>query len=202
MGNLRSVEKALIKAGAKAFVSDNPQVLSRADLLVVPGVGAFDAALNVLKSKKLGIFIQDWVGADRPYLGICLGLQLLFDSSEEAPGVRGLGLLKGKVVKFRFSDRRMKIPHMGWNEVHPVGPAAQTRKDLLSSPVPFYFVHSYAPRPSDTSVVWATTPYGTNFCSAVAQGNLLATQFHPEKSGPTGLRFLRALLNRVSKIQR
>lgn len=202
MGNLRSVEKALTKAGAKAFVSDKPHALSRADLLVVPGVGAFDAALTVLKDKQLDIFIRDWVWADRPYLGICLGLQLLFESSEEAPGVRGLGVLKGKVVKFRFSDRRLKVPHMGWNEVHPVGPAARTRKNLLSSPAPFYFVHSYAPYPTDRAVVWTTTPYGKDFCSAVARGNLLATQFHPEKSGPTGLGFLKAVLNHVSKNKR
>lgn len=202
MGNLRSVEKALVKAGARAFVSDDPAVLATADLLVVPGVGAFDAAMKVLRQKKLVAFIRDWVRTGRPYLGICLGLQLLFESSEEAPGVRGLGLLKGRVVKFRFADRRMKVPHMGWNEVRPVGPAARDRKALLPASAFFYFVHSYAPRPADKSVVWATTPYGTDFCSAVAQGALLATQFHPEKSGPTGLRFLKALLNSLSKKQR
>lgn len=202
MGNLRSVEKALVAAGAKVFVSDDPQVLAGADLLVVPGVGAFDAAMKVLRQKKLDAFIVEWIRAGRPYFGICLGLQLLFDSSEESPGVRGLGVLKGHVVKFRFSDRRLKVPHMGWNEVLPSGPAARERKDLLPRSSTFYFVHSYAPRPSDKSVVWATTPYGSPFCSAVAQGNLCATQFHPEKSGPTGLRFLKELLNRVSKNKR
>ena len=202
MGNLRSVEKAFVQAGANAFVSDNPKRLSRADMLVVPGVGAFDAAMKTLKSKKLDVFIRDWVGAGKPYFGICLGLQLLFESSEEAPGVRGLAVLKGEVVKFRPSDKRLKVPHMGWNEVHPAHSARRGEKNFLPSSEFFYFVHSYAPRPADRSVVWATTPYGAEFCSAVAKGNLLATQFHPEKSGPAGLRFLKALLNHVSKIQR
>lgn len=202
MGNLRSVEKALVTAGADAFVSDDPKRLSGADLLVVPGVGAFDAAMKVLRKKKLDTFIRKWIGAGRPYFGICLGLQILFDSSEEAPGVRGLGVLEGPVVKFRLSDRRLKVPHMGWNEVHPSGPAARGQSTLLPKSAFFYFVHSFAPRPADKSVVWATTPYGVAFCSAVAQGNLWATQFHPEKSGPTGLRFLKELLNRVSKMKR
>lgn len=202
MGNLRSVEKALVKAGAETFVSDDIKVLSNATLLVVPGVGAFDAAMKVLRQKKLDVFIREWIKAGRPYFGICLGLQLLFESSEEAPGVRGLGALKGKVVKFRLSDRRLKIPHMGWNAVHPRKTGSPEWKSLLPASSFFYFVHSYFPRPKETSVVWATTPYGNEFCSAVAQGNLLATQFHPEKSGPTGLRFLKELLRRVSKKKR
>ncbi len=202
MGNLRSVEKALVSAGAETVVSDEKRILSTVDLLVVPGVGAFDAAMKVLRQKKLDGFIREWIAADRPYLGICLGLQLLFESSEEAPGGRGLGVLKGKVVKFRFSDRRLKIPHMGWNEVHPRKTGSSPWKSLLPTSSYFYFVHSYFPRPAETSVVWATTPYGKDFCSAVAQGNLVATQFHPEKSGPTGLRFLKELLKRVSKNKR
>ncbi len=202
MGNLRSVEKALVSAGAETFVSDDIRVLSNADLLVVPGVGAFDAAMNVLRQKKLDVFLRDWIKAGRPYFGICLGLQLLFESSEEAPGVRGLGVLKGRVVKFRLSDRRLKIPHMGWNEVRPRGACSSEGKGLLPASAYFYFVHSYFPRPTKKSVVWATTPYGNEFCSAVAHGTLMATQFHPEKSGPTGLRFLKELLRRVSKKKR
>jgi glutamine amidotransferase len=196
MGNLRSVEKALERAGARAFVSDNAKKLASSDLLVVPGVGAFDAAMGVLRKKGLDRFILDWVRTDRPYFGICLGLQLLFESSAEAPGVRGLGVLAGKVVK--FPSRTLKVPHMGWNEVRPVSPAPAGWDGLLAPSDYYYFVHSFYPRPTDSNAVAAVTPYGGEFCSAVARGRLAATQFHPEKSGPTGLRFLTRLLARVS----
>lgn len=196
MGNLRSVEKALERAGARAFVSDNAKKLASSDLLVVPGVGAFDAAMGVLRKKGLDRFILDWVRADRPYFGICLGLQLLFESSAEAPGVRGLGVLPGKVVK--FPSRTLKVPHMGWNEVRPVSPAPAGWDGLLTPSDYYYFVHSFYPRPTDSNAVAAVTSYGGEFCSAVARGRLAATQFHPEKSGPTGLRFLTRLLARVS----
>lgn len=202
MGNLRSVEKAFERAGARAFVSDRPSALKSSDLLVVPGVGAFDAAMGVLRKKGLDRFIIDWVQADRPYFGICLGLQLLFESSAEAPGVRGLGVLAGKVVKFPFRRQGLKVPHMGWNQVRPVSPGPAGWNGLLSSSDHYYFVHSYYPCPKDAEVVWTVTPYGGPFCSAVARGRLAATQFHPEKSGPTGLRFLKELLNRVSKKKR
>jgi glutamine amidotransferase len=201
MGNLRSVEKALARAGAKAFVSDDASILDRADLLVVPGVGAFDSAIKVLRKKKLDGFIKNWIRSDRPYFGICLGLQLLFEKSEEAPGVPGLGVLEGKVVKFRFKDPRLKVPHMGWNEVHPEGDPTGLRKGVLPRSGHFYFVHSFYPRPESKAIIWATTPYGGDFCSAVGRGNLAATQFHPEKSGPTGLRFLKNLLNRISSMR-
>lgn len=198
MGNLRSVEKALAQAGAKAFVSADAKVLERADLLVVPGVGAFESAMGVLRKKKLHGFVKEWIQSDRPYFGICLGLQILFEKSEEAPGVRGLGVLPGKVVKFRLKSSHLKVPHMGWNEVHPKGSATGLGKGVLPDSAHFYFVHSFYPRPADRSLVWATTPYGGEFCSAVARGNLAATQFHPEKSGPRGLRFLKNLLSRIS----
>ncbi|MBK8870311.1 MAG: imidazole glycerol phosphate synthase subunit HisH [Elusimicrobia bacterium] len=202
MGNLRSVEKAFERAGARAFVSDRPKALESSDLLVVPGVGAFDAAMEVLRKKGLDRFILDWVRADRPYFGICLGLQLLFESSAEAPGVRGLGVLAGKVVKFPFRRQGLKVPHMGWNEVRPVSPGPAGWNGLLTPSDQYYFVHSYFPRPKDSEVVWTVTPYGGPFCSAVARGRLAATQFHPEKSGPTGLRFLTRLLARVSNPSR
>lgn len=202
MGNLRSVEKAFERAGARAFVSDRPKTLESSDLLVVPGVGAFDAAMDVLRKKGLDRFIREWVRADRPYFGICLGLQILFESSAEAPGARGLGILAGKVVKFPSRTPRLKVPHMGWNEVRPVSPCPAGWEKMLDASDHFYFVHSFYPRPSDAGVVWAVTPYGGPFCSAVARGRLAATQFHPEKSGPTGLRFLTRLLARVSKPSR
>jgi imidazole glycerol phosphate synthase glutamine amidotransferase subunit len=199
MGNLRSVEKALEKAGAETFVSQERNNLEQADLLVVPGVGAFDAALKVLRAAKLDGFIKEWIAAEKPYLGICLGLQLLFESSGESPGARGLGVLPGTVVRFRPGDRRLKVPHMGWNEVRPAGAAGPFGKGVLPAPEYFYFVHSFYPRPEDPALVWAETTYGEKFCSAVARKNLAATQFHPEKSGETGLRFLKALLSRFTK---
>jgi imidazole glycerol phosphate synthase glutamine amidotransferase subunit len=160
----------------------------------VPGVGAFDAAMKNLRRKGLVSFLQTWVTEDRPYFGICLGLQLLFESSEESPGARGLGVLPGRVRKFRPSSSALKVPHMGWNTVTSrrghQGPSTQ------ALPGSFYFVHSFYADPSDRSLVWTTTPYGRSFCSGVARGNLLATQFHPEKSGERGLGLLKDVLRR------
>jgi imidazole glycerol-phosphate synthase subunit HisH len=184
MGNLRSVAKALEAAGARVRVSDSRRALSGADLLVVPGVGAFRGAMQALGRKNLDDFIGAWVAADKPYLGICLGLQLLFERSEEAPGARGLGILEGSVRKFRPGPS-LKVPHMGWNRVLWRRGGAEADH--------FYFVHSYYPEPKDASVVMAETPYGRTFCSAVGQGRLVATQFHPEKSGDNGLRLLRGI---------
>ncbi|MBI4397422.1 MAG: imidazole glycerol phosphate synthase subunit HisH [Elusimicrobia bacterium] len=198
MGNLRSVAKSFEEAGARVVVSDSVPDLSRSELLVVPGVGAFDAAMDVLRTKGLDRFIRRWVEADKPYFGICLGLQLLFDGSEEAPGTKGLGLLRGRVKKFRFgrSLSRLKVPHMGWNEASP-----QRRAEAMTAALPkpdfFYFVHSFYPEPVERSVVWTETAYGRRFCSAVARGRLAATQFHPEKSGEKGLLFLKRLLKSV-----
>jgi len=194
MGNLRSVAKALETSGAQVFVSNKIRLLEKADLLVVPGVGAFDAAMSVLRSAKLDGFIRDWVKAERPFLGICLGLQLLFESSEESPGTKGLGLLAGRVVRFRPKDRALKVPHMGWNAVRPVGAVGKELKSVLSGPEKFYFVHSFYPRPDDAGLVWTKTPYEKLFCSSVARGKLVATQFHPEKSGPAGLKLLKSLV--------
>lgn len=185
MGNLRSVAKAWEAAGASVCVADNPQSLKKVSLLTVPGVGAFDAAVQELRRKKLDGFIREWVQADRPFLGICLGLQLLFDSSQEAPGTPGLGLLPGVVVRFRPKDAALKVPHMGWNQVSFNSP----RKGAY-----YYFVHSYYPRPRENSDVWCRTEYGAPFCSGVRRGRLTAVQFHPEKSGVTGLQFLKERL--------
>lgn len=201
MGNLRSVQKAFERAGALAFVSEKAKALASSDLLVVPGVGAFDSAMGVLRKKGLDRFIIDWVRADRPYFGICLGLQLLFESSAEAPGVRGLSVLAGKVVKFP-RRKPFKVPHMGWNEVHAVSPAPAGWMGVLEPSDHYYFVHSYYPRPTSLGVVGARTPYIGDFCSAVFRGRLAATQFHPEKSGPTGLRFLSRLMARFSNPSR
>lgn len=193
MGNLHSVAKALQSQGARVTVSSAASELKGADLLVMPGVGAFGAAMQTLSQKNLDGFVREWINDDRPYLGICLGLQLLFESSEESPGVAGLGVLPGKVVKFRGS---MHIPHMGWNTVKATSAVAPYFKGLRADDR-FYFVHSYFPAPGKKSDVATTTTYGKPFCSAVARGNLFATQYHPEKSGEVGLRLLKNILSNV-----
>ncbi len=190
MGNLRSVAKSLEAVGARVAVSDDRRVLERCGLLVLPGQGKFDTAMSVLRSRGLVDFVRSWVREGRPYLGICLGLQLLFEGSEESPGRKGLCLLPGRVRRFRPSASRLKVPHMGWNQAVPVGGASR----LLSAPDHFYFVHSYFADPEEKSAVCLETDYGRRFCSAVAWGRLVATQFHPEKSGRSGLRLLKNVL--------
>jgi imidazole glycerol phosphate synthase glutamine amidotransferase subunit len=204
MGNLRSVAKAFEAAGARVRVTDRASVLRRSDILVVPGVGAFDAAMRALRRRRLDSFIRHWVRAGRPYIGICLGMQVLFERSEEAPGTRGLGIFKGVVRKFRPSPR-LKVPHMGWNNVKycrlPIADCRLNGKKCKSKMFfvdrqsdQFYFVHSYYAEPKDRSMVWTVTEHGKAFCSAVARGRLRATQFHPEKSGRIGGQLLKQML--------
>jgi glutamine amidotransferase len=211
MGNLRSVEKALGRVGAEARVSGRPEDVAGAERLVVPGVGAFGDAMAALRDRGLVEPIGDFIARGRPFLGICLGLQLLFDESEEvaeapaeqaagrAAGLpKGLGLLRGRVI--RFGDavlrRGLKIPHMGWNAVRAAGPSPLFA-GLPGEGVYFYFAHSYYAAPADRSVVAAETDYGGWFTSAVAAGNVLATQFHPEKSQAAGLRVLENFVSRT-----
>ncbi|MFA5974972.1 MAG: imidazole glycerol phosphate synthase subunit HisH [Elusimicrobiota bacterium] len=198
MGNLRSVQKALERAGANALVTDTAQVIRGAAGVVLPGVGAFGEAVKRLKAGRLWAPLQDTLAQNKPFLGICLGLQLLFECSEENPGLRGLGFFKGSVIRFREkSMRSLKVPHMGWNTFRR-GPA---KTDVwlkgLGLNDYFYFVHSYFPQPNDRQVIAATTLYGQTFCSAAAQGNCFASQFHPEKSGDQGLRLLRNFVHQV-----
>lgn len=195
MGNLRSVAKALEAAGGRVTVSDNRAALEKSDLLVVPGQGAFGAAMDVFKKRGLIPFLKEWLAADRPFFGVCLGMQILFEGSEEAPGVKGLGVLRGRVRRFRPASRRMKVPHMGWNQAAK-GPSTGALSGVLPPKGDFYFVHSYYADPKDRSVVWAETDYGGKFCSAVAAGRMAATQFHPEKSGGAGLSLLKKLLQK------
>ncbi len=185
MGNLRSVQKAIEKVGGKAIITSDPEVVNKADKVVLPGVGAFSDAIENLKSNNLIEVIKETIDTGKPFLGICLGLHLLFTESEEDGLHQGLDIIKGRVV--RFSDE-VKVPHMGWNQI-------KIEKDsLIYKDVPdnsyFYFVHSYYPVPEDKSVIATITDYGIEFVSSVLKDNIFAAQFHPEKSSDLGLKIL------------
>jgi glutamine amidotransferase len=187
------VAKALEACGAEVALVREESGFEGADALVVPGVGAFGDCAAQLDRSGLRAPIVRWIGEGRPYLGICLGYQLLFESSEESPGAKGLGVLPGRVVRFPASAG--KIPHMGWNTVEgAVGPLFES---LQASPC-FYYVHSYYPVPSEEADVSAWCTYGVRFAAAVSRGTLHATQFHPEKSQAAGLRLLRDFLASVA----
>ena len=194
MGNLRSVQKAFEKLGVAADVITDPRQVAQADKLVLPGVGAFRDAINELKRKDFVTSLRDFAAADKPFLGICLGLQLLFDVSYEDGEWDGLGIVPGKVVKFA-DEPGLKIPHMGWNSLEIM------RKTPLLSGVAngayVYFVHSYYVVPNDDAVTVARTEHGTRFTSVISRGNLTATQFHPEKSQSVGLGILRNFIDYV-----
>jgi glutamine amidotransferase len=188
MGNLRSVQKAFEKIGAEAVIVTRPADVERAQKLVLPGVGAFRDAIHELRRTQLDRPVREHIAADRPFLGICLGLQLLFDVSYEDGQWEGLGILGGKVV--RFADQPdLKIPHMGWNTLEFAKPSRLF--DGVPPGSSYYFVHSYYVVPDEESVIAARTEHGTRFVSAVARNNLFATQFHPEKSQSLGLRLLK-----------
>ena len=189
MGNLLSVDKAFQKLGYQTVVTRDPEVLQRAEKVVFPGVGAFGQCVLNLEKFNLRLCIQDVIKRKVPFLGICLGLQLLFDSSEESPEVQGLGIFKGKVVRFCGNH---KVPHMGWNSIS----FAQEKhcpifKELKSGDY-MYFTHSYYVCPEDPDLSIAFTRYGENFVSAIWKGNVFATQFHPEKSQAVGLKVLKS----------
>ncbi len=188
MGNLRSVQKALEKVGHQATITSDAADLARADKIVLPGVGAFADAMAELKRRELVDPICEAVAAGKPFLGICLGLQLLFDVGYEDGEHEGLGVLRGKVVRFDLPPPA-KVPHMGWNQAKIVRPAPIL--EGIADAAHFYFVHSYYVVPNDRSVVAIETEYHIPFCSMVWRDNLFATQFHPEKSQADGLRLLR-----------
>jgi imidazole glycerol-phosphate synthase subunit HisH len=188
MGNLRSVQKGFERVGHSATITSDPDVLAAADKVVLPGVGAFEDAMAELRRRGLVEPIRAAVDGGKPFLGICLGLQLLFDVGYEGGKHEGLGLLRGDVVRFEL-DPGYKVPHMGWNSIAMRRPAPIFGG--LADGTYCYFVHSYYVVPHDEGVVTATSEYGRGFCSAVWRDNLFATQFHPEKSQADGLRMLK-----------
>jgi glutamine amidotransferase len=188
MGNRRSVEKALAHVGGRASITNDHDELRRADGLVLPGVGAFPQAMRNLTELGLPDPIAELTSRGTPLLGICLGMQLLFDSSEELGGARGLGLIAGEVTRLNAGGRR--IPHIGWNEVRFERPSPLTAQ-LPAAGCAFYHVHSFAARPRDAANVVGTAEYGERFATIVGCGPVLGVQFHPEKSSRHGLRMLR-----------
>lgn len=190
-GNLKSVEKACAALGANVCSSRDGERLLEADRVILPGVGSFGDAMEKLNQYGLADVIRQVAAKGTPLLGICLGLQLFFESSEESPGVEGLGLLPGKVMRIPDCPG-LKIPHMGWNSLE-IAPGSRLFAGLESGAY-VYFVHSYYLKADDESVVAATTQYSTRIHAAVEKGNLFACQFHPEKSGRTGLQILKNFL--------
>lgn len=188
-GNLRSVEKALKKVGADVCVTKSPEGMSGARGAVLPGVGAFDDCVNAMGRQELLGATRQWIQAGKPFLGICVGYQALFDSSEEFNScAAGLGIFHGKVVRFNQRDG-LKVPQIGWNQLDIAQPNCPLYKNIASGSY-VYFVHSFFPKPMDESIVATRTTYGETFASSVWKDNVFATQFHPEKSQAVGLKLL------------
>lgn len=186
MGNLRSVTNAFKRLGARVTITQDQKTIGKANAIVLPGVGAFGKCVENLKKLELFDFIKDTIQRDKQlYLGICLGMQILFEESEEAPGVQGMGVIKGKVPRFAGT---VKVPHMGWNSIE------FTKKHPVFDGIPegshFYFVHSFFCEPEEEGVMATKTSYGISFASSVCKGSAFACQFHPEKSQTIGLRLI------------
>jgi glutamine amidotransferase len=191
-GNLRSVKRACDAVGIASEFTQDPDAVRRAERIIFPGVGAAASAMATVNERGLGDALREARAHGVPILGICIGAQIILETSEE-DDTKCLGLIDGKTVRFRPQDPALKVPHIGWNEVrvqkpHPVLAGIEPGDE-------FYFVHSYFPNPKDPARIYATAEYGGDFCCALGQDNLFATQFHPEKSGPLGL----ALLERFSR---
>ena len=196
-GNLRSVARAVAHAGVTAVVTSEPAAIEGARAIILPGVGAAADTMANLRAARLVEPLREYIAADRPFLGVCMGMQALFDVSEEGGEHECLGVLPGRIVRFPGG---LKVPHMGWNTLRVVRPHPVL--EGVPDGAYCYFVHSYYPRPADAALTVAETDYGVAFPSVVGRGNLIATQFHPEKSGAAGLRlyanFLRLALERGS----
>ena len=193
-GNLKSVEKALLSLGEEVLVTRDRQELLHADKVILPGVGHFGDAMEKLRSFGLVDVVKEIAQSGKPFLGICLGLQLLFERSEEAPGVEGLGILKGEILRIP-DDRGLKVPHIGWNSLK-LQNQGRLFRGLEEEPY-VYFVHSYYLKAAEPQIVKAVTEYGVQIDASVEQGNVFACQFHPEKSSRTGL----AILKNFAKLE-
>lgn len=191
-GNLKSVEKALLSLGQEVIVSRDPDELLKADKVILPGVGSFGDAMTNLKKFNLIDTIHQIVNKNTPFLGICLGLQLMFEKSDESEGIEGLGLLKGEILRIPPCEG-LKIPHMGWNSIE-INPNSKLFEGIPNDSY-VYFVHSFYLRAEDEQVVAATTEYSTHIHAAVEKGNIFACQFHPEKSSSIGLKILSNFAN-------
>ena len=187
-GNIKSVEKALLSMGETPVLTRDPEVILQADHIILPGVGSFGDAMENLNKFGLIDVIHEAINRKIPFLGICLGLQLLFESSEETPGVEGLGILKGRILRIPPSEG-LKIPHMGWNSLHLQNDGRLFRG--IPEETYVYFVHSYYLQADDEDIVAATTEYGVKIHAAVEKDNIFACQFHPEKSSTVGLQILK-----------
>ena len=187
-GNIRSVEKAMAKLGQEVWITRDRERIMNADKVILPGFGSFGDAMAHLREYNLVEVIKDVVAEKKPFLGICLGLQLLYESSEETPGVEGLGILKGKILKIP-EQKDLKIPHMGWNSLHLQNDGRLFR-GIEQNPY-VYFVHSYYLKAGEEETVKATTEYSVNIHASVEKDNVFACQFHPEKSGDLGLQILK-----------
>lgn len=189
VGNLRSVAKALERVGADVSVTGSASVIAAADGVVLPGVGAFARCMGNLREAGLVAAVRDAAGSGRPFLGVCVGMQILFEGSEEFGDVEGLGILPGRVRRFELADPTLKVPHMGWNELTLCSPSVPCLQGIADQ-TRFYFVHSFYVETDDDEIVATTTDYGGPFVSSVWSGNIFATQFHPEKSQASGLALL------------
>ncbi len=195
-GNVKSVEKAIEKLGAKHILTSDPAEIAKADAVILPGVGNFGDCVSKLKERGLDVALKEYAASGKPFLGICVGLQLLFDESEESPGVKGLGILPGKIKRFPGSAD-LKVPQIGWNDI------VESKGRLLegiNKETYFYFVHSYYLECEDPSIVTSRTEYGITYDSSVEKGNVFATQFHPEKSSDAGLKVLSNFLKIAGEV--
>lgn len=195
-GNVKSVEKAIEKLGAEHILTSDPEKIRNADAVILPGVGNFGDCVSKLSERGLDSALKEYAASGKPFLGICVGLQLLFDESEESPGVKGLGILPGKIKKFPASSE-LKVPQIGWNDI------VESKGRLLEGiekETYFYFVHSYYLECEDPSIVTSRTEYGITYDSSVESGNVFATQFHPEKSSDAGLKVLSNFLKIAGEV--